>query len=128
MKRRIADPQTCLNIISVMIMLVGLGSAPVIFQTAESEWKEPPGYEMGEGRAYPTMPGDSTAYLQNVQLDGGKAGVLTDGFRRWFAGLWQGEALAYTVAFITTFISFLIFYFANLLPSHFEPPVHRKNN
>jgi hypothetical protein len=63
-----------------------------------------------------------------MQLYGGKAGVLADEFRRWFVGLWQGKSLAYTVAFITIFMSFLVFYFANHLPSNFEPDVHSKNN
>jgi hypothetical protein len=128
MKWKITDPQTCLNYIGVIIMLVGLGSATLIYWTAENDSSEPLGYEILDGHAYPIMPGDSKIYLRNMQLYGGKAGVLADEFRRWFVGLWRGEALAYTVAFITTLISFLVFFFANHLQSNSEPDVHRENN
>ena len=128
MKLKIADPQTCLNLISVMILLVGLGSAVLIYRTAENDSNSVLGYEIIGGQAYPIMPEDSKMYLRDLQLYSGKAGVLADEFRRWFVGLWYGKSLAFTVAYITLFISFVVFYAANHLPSRLKSDVHSENN
>jgi hypothetical protein len=128
MKWEITDPQTCLNLISVMILLVGLGSAVLIYRTAENDSNSVLGYEIIGGQAYPIMPEDSKMYLRDLQLYSGKAGVLADEFRRWFVGLWYGKSLAFTVAYITLFISFVVFYAANHLPSRLKSDVHSENN
>jgi hypothetical protein len=128
MKLKIADPQTCLNLISVMILLVGLGSAVLIYRTAENDSNSVLGYEIIGGQAYPIMPEDSKMYLHDLQLYSGKAGVLADEFRRWFVGLWYGKSLAFTVAYITLFISFVVFYAANHLPSRLKSNVHSENS
>ena len=39
-----------------------------------------------------------------------------------------GKSIVYTVAFITFFMSFFVFYFANSLPPHFESDAHGENN
>ena len=128
MKWKITDPQTCLNLISVIILLVGLGSATLIYRTTGNDLNDVLGYEIIDGHAYPISPEDSKMYLRNLQLHGGKASVLADELRRWFVGLWHGKSLAFTVAFITIFISFVIFYFANHLPSSFESDINSDNN
>ena len=128
MKWEITDPQTCLNLISVMILLVGLGSAVLIYRIAENDSNSVFGYEIIGGQAYPIMPEDSKMYLRDLQLYSGKAGVLADEFRRWFVGLWYGKSLAFTVAYITLFISFVVFYAANHLPSRLKSDVHSENN
>jgi hypothetical protein len=128
MKWKITDPQTCLNLISVMILLVGLGSAVLIYRIAENDSNSVLGYEIIGGQAYPIMPEDSKMYLRDLQLYSGKAGVLADEFRRWFVGLWYGKSLAFTVAYITLFISFVVFYAANHLPSRLKSDVHSENN
>jgi hypothetical protein len=128
MKWEITDPQTCLNLISVMILLVGLGSAVLIYRIAENDSNSVFGYEIIGGQAYPIMPEDSKMYLRDLQLYSGKAGVLADEFRRWFVGLWYGKSLAFTVAYITLFVSFVVFYAANHLPSRLKSDVHSENN
>lgn len=128
MKWKITDPQICLNLISVIILLVGLGSAALIYQTAGDDSNKVLGYEIIGGQAYPIEPEDSKMYLRNLQLYGGKASVLTDEFSRWFVGLWQGKSLAFTISYITLFVFFVVFYFANHLPSSFESDIHRENN
>ena len=128
MKWEITDPQTCLNLISVMILLVGLGSAVLIYRTAENDSNSVLGYEIIGGQAYPIMPEDSKMYLHDLQLYSGKAGVLADEFRRWFVGLWYGKSLAFTVAYITLFVSFVVFYAANHLPSRLKSDVHSENS
>ncbi len=121
MKLKALNLYTCLNLISVIILAVGLGSAILIYRTAEDNPYGVLGYEEGGGTVYPVMPEDSKQYLHGLELYGGKANVLMDQLRRGFIGLWHGKSLAYTVACISIFISFGIFYTANyLLPSRQE--------
>jgi len=128
MKWKISDPQTCLNLISVIILLVGLGSAVLIYRTAGNDSNGVLGYEIIGGQAYPIKPEDSKMYRHDLELYGGKAAVLSDEFSRWFVGLWHGKSLAFTVAYITLFISFVVFYIANHLPSRLKSDVHSESN
>ncbi len=120
--------RTCLNLIGAIILLVGLGSAILIYRTAENESRDVLGYEQGNGSVYPVNPGDSKKYLRDMELYGGKANVLLDELRRWFVGLWHGESLAFTIGCITIFISVGIFYAANHVSSSFESDITNKNN
>jgi len=128
MKWKSTGRRAWLNLIGAIILLVGLGSAIWIYNTAEKDLREVLGYEQGGGSVYPVNPEDSKKYLRDMELYGGKANVLVDEFRRWFAGLWQGESLAFTIGCITIFISFPIFYAANHLPSGSESDISNKNN
>lgn len=46
-------------------------------------------------------PDDSKQYLRQMEVYGGTANVLASEFREWFAGLWAGRRLAFTVAFLS---------------------------
>jgi hypothetical protein len=105
-----------------------LGSATLIYITAENDLRDVLGYEIIDGQAYPIYPENSKMYVHNLQVFGGKASVLMDEFRRWFVGLWHGKSLAFTVAFISVFISILFFFFAKHLPDNYESDVHSDNN
>ena len=118
MKWKIPDPKTCLHLVSVIVLLVGLGTSVSIYRTAEDSSDEVLGYEIIDGQAYPVMPEDSKVYLRNLQRYGGKEMVLLDDLRRGFAGLWHGKSLAFTLAFITFLVSFAAFFIANHLPSN----------
>jgi hypothetical protein len=122
MKWKITNPQIFLNLISFIILLVGLGSAALIYHIAGNDSDSVLGYEIIDGSAYPIRPEDSRMYLRNLQLYGGKTSILTDEVNRWFVGLWQGKSLAFTISYITLFVFFVVFYFAN----HF--PFKDKNN
>ncbi len=99
-----------LYLISAIIMVVGLGSATLIYHSAANAQRDVLGYEVGtDGKIYPILPEDSKAYQRSLEIYGGKANVLADEFRRWFAGLWQGKTLAYTVAFISIITSAILF-------------------
>ena len=119
MKWKIPDLPTRLKLISVIILLVGLGSAVWIYQRAENAPYGALGYEDAGGTLYPVMPEDSKEYLRSMELYGGKANVLADQFRRWFVGLWQGKSLAFIIACTSIIISFGFFYAAN----HLIPPL-----
>jgi hypothetical protein len=63
-----------------------------------------------------------------LELYGGKAALVADDFSRWFAGLWHGKSLAFTVAVISIFISLVFFFAANRLPSRLKSDAHSENN
>jgi hypothetical protein len=128
MKWKITDLHTCFNLISAIILLVGLGSAFLIYQTAETDLSSVLGYEIAGKSVYPIMPENSKMYKHDLELYGGKAAVLADEFRRWFVGLWHGKSLAFTVAFISIFISFVIFFVANHMPPRLKSDVGSENN
>ncbi len=128
MKWKITDPQTYLNLIGIIILLVGLGSAALIYNAAENDSRDVLGYEIIDGQAYPIHPEDSKMYVHDLQVIGGKASVLIDEFRRWFVGIWRGKSLAFTVAFISIFISIPFFFFAEHLPGSYESDINNDND
>jgi hypothetical protein len=115
MKWKDLDKSWRLNIISAMILLVGLSSATLIYLNAGKNSAGVLGYEAGDGVVYPINPEDSKQYLRDLELYGGKANVLADEFRRWFAGLWHGKSLAFIIAGTAIIVSFGLFYAANYL-------------
>jgi len=104
MSWKIANRQTCLYLISAIVLLVGLGSAILIYQSAMEDSVSDSSYEISNGRIYPGS-GYDKKYVHDLQLYGGQAALLADRFMRWFDGLWHGESLAYTIAVISFFIS-----------------------
>lgn len=119
--KKFMNPRECLLIIGVVILLAGLGTSLMIYRSADDAAYGVLGYEDDNGALYPVMPEDSKVYLRNLELYGGKMGVLTDTLRRWFVGRWHGRNLAFTAAFIALFIFFGFIYAAYQLPSHGPP-------
>ncbi len=122
------NQRTWLNLISAIILLVGLGGAALIYQRADNNPYGVLGYESADGTIYPIMPEDSKMYRHNLEVYGGKLNVMMDDFRRWFSGLWQGKSLALMVACITMVISFGFFYAANYLIPRLESAAASENN
>ncbi len=109
--------QKRLYLITAVILLVGLGSAVLIYLKAGDSQRGVLGYEAAGGEVYPISPEDSKMYKHDLELYGGKMNVLADEFMRWFSGLWHGRTLAFTVAGITVVISFVLFFVARNLMS-----------
>ena len=128
MKWKSADLRICLNLISAIILLVGLGSAIFIYQTANDDSSGVLGYQIIGGTIYPIMPENTKIYKHDLEIYGGKAAVLADEFRRWFIGLWHGRSLAFTIACITILASFAGFFTARHLPLHSISDIHGENN
>ena len=105
----------CLKLISVIILLVGLVSAILIYQSAGNYTSTVLGYEPGNGTIYPMDPEDYKTYSRDMELYGGTANVLLDELRRWFDGLWHGKSLAFIVACTTILLSSGLFYAAKQL-------------
>ena len=118
----------CLNLISAIILLVGLGSAVLIYQASENNSNSVLGYENRYESVYPITPQDSKKHLRNLELYGGKANVLMTELRLWFVELWQGKSLAFIVACFAVFLSFGVFYTANHLPYRLKSDVSSKSD
>lgn len=116
MKRSIAHLRESLILISAIVLILGLGSAIFIYLTAGDDAGTILGYEIIGGSVYPVSPEDSKVYRRDLEHVGGKAAIVVDDFSRWFGGLWQGKSLAFTIAVISIFISFVIFFIADRLP------------
>jgi hypothetical protein len=128
MNGKILHRRTWLNLVSAIILLVGLGGAALVYQRAGNDPYGALGYESADGTIYPIMPGNSKLYRHNLEVYGGKFSVIMDDFNRWFAGLWQGKSLAVIIACTTIIISFGLFYAANYLTQPLKFEVHHENN
>jgi hypothetical protein len=109
MKWKLASLRTRLYIFSAALLLTGLGSAILIYLTADNDGDSNPGYEVVGGYIYPGMHENSKRYIHDLEVYGGKAAILADEFNRWFYGLWHGKALAFTIASLTVFFSLVVF-------------------
>jgi hypothetical protein len=101
---KIADPLRRCYIITVVILSVGFSSAATIYLTA-GEAPHDPFAEFEKSKKF--------AY--ELERMGGKAALVANDFNRWFAGLWQGESLAYTVVAITILIAAVYYFIATSL-------------
>lgn len=100
---------------SILVLLLGLCAAAAVYVTAGSDSNNAVGYEVINGVAYPVAPEDSKAYQRELERFGGKANVLAVEFTRWFAGLWQGRRLAFTLGFLSAAASLALYLFAKYL-------------
>ena len=116
MKWNITNSQTRLYIISAITLLIGLGTSTIIYLTSGYVSESVLGSE----------PEISKMYTHDVELYGGNAKLLADDVMHWFAGLWQGESLAYTIGCITILISFWVFFVAYLSPFDVESGIQDK--
>lgn len=116
MNWKILPSRKFFNLLSVIILVIGLASAALIYQRAGNTPYGVLGYEFADGTIYPIMPQDSKMYRHNLEVYGGKFNVIMDDFRRWFLGLWHGKSLAFMIAGASLIISFGLFYVVNYLP------------
>lgn len=111
MNWKLSNKHYCLNLISAIILLVGLGSAGLIYVTAQDESDSDLEYKIIGDKMYPVIP--SKMYVHNLEVYGGKGLVLADDVIRWFYGLWYGRSLAVTIAWISGITAGLTFFFNN---------------
>jgi hypothetical protein len=104
-----------LRLSCLIILVAGLCGAMLIYLLAEEIPDDSLGYTIVNGTVYPLSTRDSKIYRREVQRFGGTAALLFDDISRWFGELWQGKALARTVAWISILISLAIYLFANTL-------------
>ena len=128
MNWKILHRRTCLNFIGALILIIGLGSAALIYQRAGNYAYGAWGYETVDGIIYPIMPQDSKMYRHNLEVYGGKLNIMIDDFNRWFLGLWHGKSLAVIISFTTIIISFGFFYTANYWRQQLKSETHYEDN
>ena len=107
----IAIPARLRHIVA-LILIAGLASAAVLYVTAPSP--------SGDGGG--PRPDESKKYLREMEVYGGKANLLATDLRQWFETLWHGRPLAFTVAFLTLLLAFLVLFFGAPLPPS-PPPI-----
>lgn len=110
-----AELKRRLRLSCLVVLAAGLCAATLIHLFAKDVPDDSLGYVVVNGIAYPLSTQDSKKYRREVQRFGGKAALAFDDFNRWFAQLWQGKALAKTVAWISVLLSLGIYLFANAL-------------
>ena len=88
------------------ILGVGFGAAAAVYAIALARPESAPGYE----------PLETKKYLHDLEVYGGKANVVAAEFREWFAGLWSGTNLAWTIAVLTILTVLLYRFFAAPMP------------
>jgi hypothetical protein len=91
-------------------VIIGIGSAVFLYATASPPPQHPLGYD----------PFASKKYVRDLELYGGKINILAVEFRQWFASLWRGKNLAYTIALLTVLLSSLLWRMGSHAASHLD--------
>ncbi len=89
------------------ILAAGFGSAFIAWIIARSRPENPLGYD----------PLDNKKYIHDLQVYGGTANVLAAEFREWFAGLWYGKNLAWTIAVLTVLVALVVRFYLVTSPA-----------
>ena len=108
MAGNVATPRPRYKLVTILMLCAGLGSAVVIYLTAGSPDEISMVDEFEE----------SKRFTHDLELYGGKANVLASKFSHWFEGLWHGQTLAFTVAFLTVVIAVAFYFVASRLAAH----------
>ena len=105
---KVANLRTRYQLVTIAMLFAGLGSAIMIYLTAGSP-DERSMVDEFEG---------SKRFVHDLELYGGKANVIANKFSHWFDGLWHGQSLAFTVAFLTVVITVVYFLMSRYLSGH----------
>jgi hypothetical protein len=113
--------QKSMYVLSALILFLGLAGAGAIYVVVPDDFDGATGYEVVNGVAYPVVTGDSKRYRHDLERYGGKMAVITDEFGNWFAGLWHGKSLAYSVAVVSIALSGATLLIASRLAEDGDP-------
>jgi hypothetical protein len=100
------------NLISLGVLLLGLGSAAAIYALAEPPDDDPLLADLHSNRKY----------KRELAVYGGRANVVSAEFIDWFGGLWHGRNLAGTVVVITAVVTLGFRFVASHPPGHTARP------
>ena len=112
MSKDSSHPRNRLHLAALVILLVGLVASMVVYIVAAPSGSDASDYQIVNGQAYPF---DSSREMQQLERLGGKASVQTFKFQDWFASLWQGQQLAYTLAVASAALALLCWHIAGLV-------------
>ncbi len=94
--------------LTIALLAAGFAASVAVFFAAGPKPENPLGYD----------PLESKKYLHDLEVYGGTANVLAAEFQEWFAGLWQGRNLAYTIAVLTALLVLVLRFFLAPIPLH----------
>jgi len=107
--RLVDDPAVAatrrVRLITRAILAIGFAAAVGVYVAASARPEDPLNEQL-----------TSKKYLHDLEVYGGKANVLAAEFRDWFAGLWYGRNLAFTIVVLTIVAAALYRFFATPLP------------
>ena len=101
---------TVINYWGAAILMAGLSSAVLIYIFAQEDPDAEAARDIVRGRMYE----------HDLEVIGGKFTVYLAHLNDWFASLWQGTTLAYTVAVLAVAIALACFWVAHLIAT--TPP------
>jgi hypothetical protein len=107
--------QKYFRLVGAFILVLGLLGGAAIYETAQDDPGNVIGYQLINGVAYPIDSRDSKLYRHDLERYGGKMAIVADEFANWFAGLWHGKSLGYTIAVLSIALSSAAFIAANHL-------------
>jgi hypothetical protein len=117
MTGKLANTRPRYQLVTILMLSIGLGSALVIYLTAGSP----------DESALVTEFEESKRFMHDLELYGGKANVIANKFMHWFEGLWQGQTLAFTVACLSVVISIGYFLLARHVASRPSSDAEHEN-
>jgi len=97
-----------LDIAARLVLLTGVVASTAIYLLATPD----------EQNALVNEFQDSKAYRHELEAYGGKLSIVSDELTRWFSSLWQGETIAFTVAFVSTAVALLFFWSAGQISAN----------
>ena len=113
MRRLFTDRKRLLHLVGAVVLLGGLGTALLLYQTREDVPDNDLVYQMHHTKRY----------RHDLQVIGGQMSLLADDLALWFDRLWQGRSLAYTIAWMTVIVSSGFFLVAHHLSAGPRPEV-----
>jgi hypothetical protein len=115
MRRPLSFSPGLFRLIACLVFGVGILISIGIYINARPPLPNPLGYD----------PLDTKRYRRELELYGGKSNIMATEVREWFAGLWQGKNLSYTIACITVVVSTMLWFIGsrnNSGPDKFGEP------
>ena len=131
MSRKNSTLQIFLYLTCVFILLAGLVGATIIYVRATDDMSDAVSNQSVGGYGYAISPHDSKQYLSDLENYGGTVAVLADDFNWWFAGLWHGKRLAYTLTVLVigaALVCYLITHFLFKHPSQCQTEDRTKDD
>ena len=92
------------------VLVLGLVAATLVYVFAADDQDAEAAREIAEGRMY----------QHDLEVMGGKMMVYLAQFNDWFASLWHGTSLAFTLAVLSVVIALGLFWIAHLMAT--APP------
>ncbi len=100
----LTDPLTRCKAVTAGILSAGFISATTIYLTATESYEN----SLAEFES-------SRKYAYELERIGGKAALVANCINNWFAGLWHGQTLSYTIAAVTIILAVVYYFIATSL-------------